>query len=98
MRLFTGISVDENAIPYLAELRMAARLKWTPSENLHITTKFIGEWPEAQLPELKSALTGVPFPDTIQIALRELEFHRHVLFAVVEPSAALADLNFATEN
>ena len=33
-----------------------ARINWSPVDNLHITTKFIGEWPEARLDEIKRAL------------------------------------------
>ena len=36
----------------LERLRHTAHLKWTPVYNLHLTTKFIGEWPEARVPEL----------------------------------------------
>jgi 2'-5' RNA ligase len=56
MRLFTGIDLDEsvatNLNGLLDRLRPTAHLKWTPPYNLHLTTKFIGEWPEVRLPEL----------------------------------------------
>ena len=48
MRLFTGLDLSgdvlANLANLLARLRPSARIRWTPVENLHITTKFIGEW------------------------------------------------------
>ena len=63
MRLFTAIDLPgemlEKIGEFLARLRPLAKLRWTPVENLHITTKFIGEWPEARLQEMVAALTVV---------------------------------------
>src|SRR5215203_5714620 len=56
MRLFTGIELPPDVADALSRLidalRSSAHLKWTPAYNLHLTTKFIGEWPEDRLPEL----------------------------------------------
>ena len=60
MRLFTGIDLPEpvsnNLNALLERLRHTAHLKWTPAYNLHLTTKFIGEWPEERLTELVDQL------------------------------------------
>ena len=60
MRLFTGIAIAPRVLDNLArvlqELRPLAPLKWSPAENLHITSKFIGAWPEERLAELQAAL------------------------------------------
>ena len=60
MRLFTGIDLAEDIVErlerLLMHLRPAAHLKWSPVYNLHLTLKFIGEWPEDKLPEFKAAL------------------------------------------
>jgi 2'-5' RNA ligase len=60
MRLFTGIELPEavatNLNGVVKRLRHTAHLKWTPVYNLHLTTKFIGEWPEARVPELIDCL------------------------------------------
>jgi 2'-5' RNA ligase len=49
MRLFTGLDlpaeVVHNLEQLLERLRPTARIHWTFPANLHITTKFIGEWP-----------------------------------------------------
>jgi len=63
MRLFCGIDLPEDVRERLERLMMhlrpAAQLKWVPVYNLHLTLKFIGEWPEAKLTELQEALQGV---------------------------------------
>lgn len=76
MRLFTGIDLDSatrNSIRNLIEgFRTAADLHWSPAENLHITTKFLGEYPEDKLPEIRAALARVPVPGALKIKLRGL--------------------------
>ncbi|HYI94755.1 MAG TPA: RNA 2',3'-cyclic phosphodiesterase [Bryobacteraceae bacterium] len=56
MRLFTGIDIPEDVVANLNRLldllRPTAHLKWTPPYNFHLTTKFIGAWPEDRLREL----------------------------------------------
>ena len=63
MRLFTGLDLPPEVAGRLTDLlerlRPAAPIAWSPPQNLHITTKFIGEWPEERLEELKSALATV---------------------------------------
>ena len=64
MRLFTGIDLSEEIRErlerLLMHLRPTAHLKWSPVYNLHLTLKFIGEWPEEKLPQLAEALRSVP--------------------------------------
>jgi 2'-5' RNA ligase len=63
MRLFTAIDLSgemlENMGEFLARLKPLATLRWTPVENLHITTKFIGEWPESRIGEMIAVLRTV---------------------------------------
>jgi 2'-5' RNA ligase len=63
MRLFTGLDlpaeVVHNLEQLLERLRPTARIHWTFPANLHITTKFIGEWPEERLGDLKAALAAL---------------------------------------
>jgi 2'-5' RNA ligase len=63
MRLFTAIDLSEEVRMRLerliSSLRQEALLKWSPFNNLHVTTKFIGEWPEYRLHEVRDALTGI---------------------------------------
>jgi RNA 2',3'-cyclic 3'-phosphodiesterase len=78
MRLFTAIDLPPNVIRHLdallETLRPTARVHWSPPANLHITTKFIGEWPEARLVELQDALAHLGPRAPIPVAVRELGF------------------------
>jgi RNA 2',3'-cyclic 3'-phosphodiesterase len=73
MRLFTAIDlpadVRKRLDAYTAALRPAARIKWSPASNLHITTKFIGEWPEQHLDRLIARLKEVPAPGPFDMAI-----------------------------
>jgi 2'-5' RNA ligase len=78
MRLFTGLDLPEPIVASLErlldELRPAARIHWSPPRNLHVTTKFIGEWPEERLDDLKRALAGLPSRPPIPVRIRQLGF------------------------
>jgi 2'-5' RNA ligase len=78
MRLFTAIDlppeVNERLAALIAKLRPLANIGWSPAANLHITTKFIGQWPEDRLPELEAALAGVDRRSPIPIRLGGLGF------------------------
>jgi len=78
MRLFTAIDLPGDLLGNLERLieslRPAARLKWSPAANLHITLKFIGGWPEERLEDLRAALAGVRFEQPIAVEIRGLGF------------------------
>jgi 2'-5' RNA ligase len=71
MRLFTGLDLAPDVLAnigsFLEQVKPLAPLRWTPVENLHVTTKFIGEWPEGRLEELKErlAIAHRPFSLTV---------------------------------
>jgi 2'-5' RNA ligase len=101
MRLFTGLDLPPEIIrtleALLDQLRPAARLKWSPPANLHVTTRFIGEWPAERLPDLRAALAGLPGHPPIPIRIRNLGFFPNphsprVLWAGVEASPDLVAL------
>jgi 2'-5' RNA ligase len=101
MRLFTGLSIPSEITGALGtvieELRPTARARWSPLENLHITCKFIGAWPEDRLAQLETALASVEAPDPISITVAGFGFlpnpHRpKILFAGVRGDAGLARL------
>ena len=79
MRLFTGLDLPGEVTANLAELlrrlRPAARIRWSPLGNLHVTTKFIGEFPEERLDELKAALGGLPGRAAVAVRLRGVGFY-----------------------
>jgi 2'-5' RNA ligase len=106
MRLFCGLSlayeVRRNLELILQHLRPQASIHWSPPENLHITTKFIGEWPDERLEQLRSVLSTVPPPGALKIAVRGLGWFPNphsprILFAGVDAPSALHDLHAATD-
>jgi 2'-5' RNA ligase len=107
MRLFTGIDLPEPILDrlgrLLALLRPTAHLKWSPLDNLHITTKFIGEWPEEKLETFKTALGAIQKRRPIEIAVEGLGWFPNpqkprVFWAGVHGGQALRDLAGAIEH
>jgi 2'-5' RNA ligase len=101
MRLFTGLSLERNTLEKLSRaldgLRPSAKLKWSPAANLHITTKFIGEWPEGRLSELQGALAEIPGTDPVPVTVSGFGFfpdphHPRAFFAGVQASPELREL------
>ena len=78
MRLFTGLELPGDLVAnlegLLRRLKPAARIQWSPPGNLHVTTKFIGEWPGERLGELKAALGGLPGRAAIPVRIGRLGF------------------------
>jgi 2'-5' RNA ligase len=101
LRLFTAIDIPPEVKAALStlldRLRPVAKLSWIPVEKLHITTKFIGEWPEERLDELKGALAEVKSTGPIDLVIRGLGRLPRVLYARVVPNEALTALAAATE-
>lgn len=106
MRLFTGIDLSAEVVTnlerLLEQLRPTASLKWSPPSNLHITTKFIGEWPQERLSELNQALQQLPRYPPISITVQGLGFFPNprsprVFWAGVTASPDLASLAYETE-
>ena len=79
MRLFTAIDLNDETrkriIELLADFQPTAPLLWSPSHNLHITTKFIGEVPESDLPKIITALSSIPASRPFDIALSGLGWY-----------------------
>src|SRR5258708_30970720 len=101
MRLFTGIDLPDHVVNVfervLARIRPAAHLKWVPAYNLHITARFIGEWPEARLDELKEALADVAPRTSFRVGLHGLGWFPdprkpRVLWAGVDAGGELRQL------
>ncbi len=101
MRLFTAIDIPADVMARLTalldRLRPTARIKWSPPGNMHITTKFIGEWPEARLDELTTALRNLPPHPPIEIQISKLGFFPNphsprVFWAGIQAPPELADL------
>ena len=101
MRLFTAVDppaeVHRRLQELLDTLRRSARLRWTKPQNLHVTLKFIGEYPEQDLPALAGALCGVRWPGEFEVKVRGLGFFPNeraprVFWAGVEAGPELREL------
>jgi 2'-5' RNA ligase len=106
MRLFAAIDIPvgvKDKLRALTErLRPLASINWSPVDNLHLTTKFIGEWPEARLTDIKTALSTVRSPGEIDIAVGGLGWfpnarNPRVFWAGVSAGESLAKLARSTE-
>lgn len=106
MRLFTAIDIDPDVRKKLAalldRLRPLAKLSWTTADRMHITTKFIGEWPDERLEEMKRTLQSVGSPGAFEVEISGLgwfpnSFRPRVLWAGVHGGVPLHDLAQATE-
>lgn len=106
MRLFVAIDIpagvkDELRVA-LARLRPLAKLQWSPVDNMHITTKFIGEWPGERIEEMKSTLAAVGSPGPFSIDVGGLGWFPNarrprVFWAGVHAGAPLETLARSTE-
>jgi 2'-5' RNA ligase len=78
MRLFIGLDLPDEVVrnleSFVARIKPAARIAWHPPANLHVTTKFIGEWPDAHLAELQAALIGLPERPEIDVTIAKVGF------------------------
>jgi len=107
MRLFTGIDLPREVRGNLSRLvdklrPNAPQLKWSPTKNLHITTKFIGEFADARVEELTNVLATLESREAIQISIRGVGWfpnphNPRVFWAGVHASGALAKLARETE-
>jgi RNA 2',3'-cyclic 3'-phosphodiesterase len=106
MRLFTAIDLPPELLVrlerLLSALRAEALIKWSPLDNLHVTTKFIGEWPEARLDELHGELAALAPREPFMLELKDLgwfpnERSPRVLWLGVHGDEALATLARETE-
>jgi len=106
MRIFTAIDLPSPVLlrleRLLSALRPEAQIKWSPLDNLHITTKFIGEWPETRLEELTNALASLAPCEPFAVELKNLGWFPNsrsprVLWVGVHGGKALAELTRRTE-
>ncbi|MGI8961563.1 MAG: RNA 2',3'-cyclic phosphodiesterase [Bryobacteraceae bacterium] len=76
MRLFTAIDPSPEVLLRLERLisvlRPEAFVKWSPLDNLHVTIKFIGAWPESRMDELNDALTSLLPRDPFEVEVKGL--------------------------
>jgi 2'-5' RNA ligase len=107
MRLFTAIEIPDEVKHRLHamvdRLQPTAKISWSPIDNLHVTTKFIGEWPEERLEEMKRTLASVGSPGPIHVVVRGVGWfpsprNSRVFWAGVEGGEELKMLAHSTED
>jgi RNA 2',3'-cyclic 3'-phosphodiesterase len=64
MRLFFGVPISEEARARITELRRqlepaAGKVSWVQPANCHFTLRFLGEVPEARVPQVAEAGDGI---------------------------------------
>ena len=99
MRLFIGIGLSAPVAEALAKSAQglvsvsAARIRWTPPANMHVTLSFLGQVHPARLDVVEQALVPIHAP-RLRLALNGIGvFERAgVLFANVTPLPALLAL------
>lgn len=106
MRLFTGLSINPSVVERLYDLLRPlmpkARLQWSPPSNFHVTTKFLGEWPEEKLKLVVDALERMRKPGPFTIEVERLgvypnPYSPRVLWAGIRAPQGLAQLAHDTD-
>lgn len=110
MRLFLAVDLPGSFKTALTDLIRQLRgthanvpgIRWSRPENLHVTTKFIGEWPEERLPEMKQAFTHLQHSGAFPVRLEGLGWfpnpHQPRIFWIgVNAGDPLANLARATD-
>ena len=66
MRLFTALELNSKVIAQLTELvrrlRPYSGIRWVHPLNMHVTLKYIGDWPGERLEEVIGACSDVKLP------------------------------------
>jgi 2'-5' RNA ligase len=106
MRLFTAIDLSDDVLRRLDRLLNALRpeafIKWSPLDNLHVTLKFIGEWPAERVVEIEGELSKLLPRAPFDVEVRDLgwfpnERSPRVLWAGVHGGPVLERLARETE-
>ncbi|ADZ68880.1 RNA 2',3'-cyclic phosphodiesterase [Polymorphum gilvum] len=100
-RLFTGLEIPAQTGLHLSMLRGGLRgARWIDTENYHITLRFIGDIDDRTADEVADALARIR-REPIEIRLNGLgsfgNGRPHSIWARVEPSAQLAELQAEQE-
>jgi 2'-5' RNA ligase len=79
MRLFLALDIDNSVrrriLGFMDGVRnFAPDARWAKEESLHLTLKFIGEFPDSKLDEIKKAMS------TIAAASTKIDFHGYGFF------------------
>jgi RNA 2',3'-cyclic 3'-phosphodiesterase len=102
VRLFVALEIPTAVRDSLAALlqslrRLSPQPRWVRPENLHVTLKFIGDWPPEKLEGLRNALAAVCLAEPVTLGFRGLGFFPNdkrprVFWAGIEASPNLITL------
>jgi len=102
MRLFVALKIPEAVRKNLAEVRQRfttpqSRMRWVPSENFHVTLKFIGEVTQGKVQAVSKGLREVRTPSLVEVVFRGLGWYWNakgfgILLATIDPSDSLTTL------
>ena len=104
MRLFVALELNSKVIAALTDLirrlHPYSQLRWVHPHNMHLTLKYIGEWPSGRVNEVISRLNEVQSPDSelkLNVPLAGLGFFPNayrprVFWAGAENTPALRQL------
>ena len=105
MRLFVALDIDAGILQrlarYMDDLRRAVpSVKWVAVESLHVTLKFIGEFPDAEVGEIKHVLSHVSGP-SFELSFGQTGFFTprspRVFWVGIEAGHEVKALAFAVE-
>jgi RNA 2',3'-cyclic 3'-phosphodiesterase len=78
MRLFTALELNSKVIANLTELvrrlRPVAPVRWVDPQHMHVTLKYVGDWPESRLDALVDALSEVRVGQPLNVPLAGLGY------------------------
>src|ERR1700741_4536647 len=107
VRLFVALQISEEIRTAMVALGHKLKplddsWKWTRTENLHVTLKFLGEIPSDKLESVRQALRGVPGEWPIEVKFSRLgffpnEWRPRVLWGGMETGQRLPALGTAIE-
>lgn len=93
MRLFIAIDPPDEVSQELAELQFPSRsIRWTNSEQIHLTLAFLGDQPDDQFDPLCEALCEVEF-EAFSVKTQDIGCFRHgAIWLGLQPNKALEQL------
>ncbi|MBI1354360.1 MAG: RNA 2',3'-cyclic phosphodiesterase [Acidobacteria bacterium] len=78
MRLITALELNSKVVANLTELvrrlRPVAPVRWVHPQNMHVTLKYVGDWPESRLDVLLRNLSEVRVTQPIAVPLAGLGY------------------------
>lgn len=106
IRLFVALNIPENIKTQLIDLRdsvAGSNYKWEAKEKLHLTIKFIGDFPEAQLDSIINELNFIKTYSALVCSIKKFGFffrdkNPSILWAGLEVEKTISEIVDKTES